>query len=188
MLLHPLNQQVQEDNRSNCPLVYMFLSIFVQPAVLISISAAPQHVDAQSVSALCVFLRERRPLLASLPPPVPQDLKRVPYTSLSSLRANMLVNILLRVRHAHMSSGWRGGRSYNIYVVLCDNFTVRLVSIFLSEWREEAESRCRSARHSKVVLTVEQADGQQGVLLLWGASRDWLPRFTRDSGILQELL
>lgn len=34
----------------------------------------------------------------------------------------------------------------------------------------------------KAVLAVEQSDGQQGALLLWGAALDWLPLFSRDRG------
>lgn len=30
---------------------------------------------------------------------------------------------------------------------------------------------------------MEQSDGQQGALLLWGAALDWLPLFSRDRGI-----
>lgn len=53
---------------------------------------------------------------------------------------------------------------------------------WLLAWRSEAESRCRSAVQLQAVLTVEQPDGQQGVLLLWGAAVDWRPRFNRDRG------
>lgn len=52
----------------------------------------------------------------------------------------------------------------------------------LLAWRSEADSRCRSAVQQQAVLTVEQPDGQQGALLLWGAAVDWLPRFRRDRG------
>ncbi|XP_040905198.1 shieldin complex subunit 2 [Toxotes jaculatrix] len=112
----------------------------------------PQHVDARSVSSLCSFLRERRPLLVSLPHRPPQDLNRLPYATLRSLRVNTLVHALLRVTHTHIST----------------------------EWQSEAESRCRSAVQLMAVLTVEQPDDQQGALLLWGAAVDWLPRFNRD--------
>ncbi|XP_045898683.1 shieldin complex subunit 2 isoform X1 [Micropterus dolomieu] len=112
----------------------------------------PQRVNARSLSSLCGFLRERRPMLLSLNLRPPQDLNRLPYTALRSLRANTLVHALLRVKHTHISTGWRS----------------------------EAESRCRSAVQMKAVLTVEQPDGQQGALLLWGAAVDWLPRFNRE--------
>ncbi|XP_026165130.1 shieldin complex subunit 2 isoform X2 [Mastacembelus armatus] len=113
---------------------------------------APQHVNARSLSSLCGFLRERRPLLASLPSCPLQDLNRLPYASLRSLRVNTLVHALLRVVHTHIST----------------------------EWRSEAQSRCRSAVQLKAVVTVQQADGQQGVLLLWGTAVDWLPRFSAN--------
>ncbi|XP_044069855.1 shieldin complex subunit 2 [Siniperca chuatsi] len=112
----------------------------------------PQHANARSLSSLCSFLRERRPLLVSLNLRPPQDLNRLPYATLRSLRVNTLVHALLRVKHTHIST----------------------------EWRSEAESRWRSAVQLKAVLTVEQPDGQQGALLLWGAAVDWLPRFNRD--------
>ncbi|KAG7217948.1 hypothetical protein INR49_020750 [Caranx melampygus] len=64
----------------------------------------PQHVDARSLSALCEYLRERRPLLVSLPRHPPQDLTRLPYATLRSLKVNTLVHALLRVTHTHMSS------------------------------------------------------------------------------------
>ncbi|XP_022604355.1 protein FAM35A [Seriola dumerili] len=116
----------------------------------------PQHVSASSLSSLFGFLRERRPLLLSLPRRPPQDLRRLPYAALRSLRVNMLVHALLRVTHTHLSSAWRS----------------------------EAESRCKSAVQLKAVVTVEQPDGQQGALLLWGGAVDWLPRFNRDRAVV----
>ncbi|XP_076599094.1 shieldin complex subunit 2 [Chaetodon auriga] len=112
----------------------------------------PQHVDARSLSSLCGFLRERRPLLVSLNLHPPQDLNRLPYATLRSLRVNTLVHAVLRVTHTHLSTAWR----------------------------TEADARCRSAVQLQAVLTVEQPDGQQGALLLWGAAVDWLPRFRQD--------
>ncbi|KAM4730055.1 shieldin complex subunit 2 [Anableps anableps] len=110
-----------------------------------------QQVSARALSSLCGFIRERRPLLLSLPSRPLQDLSRLPYATLRTLRANSLVHALLRVTHSHISS----------------------------EWRDEAESRSRSAVQMKAVLTVEQPGGQQGALLLWGAAMDWLPRFNK---------
>uniref|UniRef100_UPI003AB09178 shieldin complex subunit 2 isoform X2 n=1 Tax=Centroberyx gerrardi TaxID=166262 RepID=UPI003AB09178 len=112
----------------------------------------PQHVNARSLRSLCVFLRARRPLLASLPPRVVQNLNRLPYAPLRSLRVGALVHALLRVTHTDMSAVWRSG----------------------------AESRSRSAVQLKAVLAVEQPGGQQGAVVLWGAALDWLPRFSRD--------
>ncbi|XP_036071483.1 shieldin complex subunit 2 isoform X2 [Oryzias melastigma] len=112
------------------------------------------HVDARSLSSLCTAVRKRRPLLVSLPRHTPQDLNRLPYASLRALRVNTLVNALLRVTQKHLSS----------------------------ELRSEAESCRRSAFETKAVLTVEQPGGQQGVLLLWGATVAWLPRFSKNKG------
>ncbi|MEQ2209995.1 hypothetical protein XENOCAPTIV_006995, partial [Xenoophorus captivus] len=114
-----------------------------------------QHVSACSLSSLCSFIRERRPLLVSNPSRPPQDLSRLPYATLRTLRVNALVHALLRVTHSQISS----------------------------EWRDEAESRSRSAVQLKAVLTVEQPGGQQGALLLWGAAMGWLPRFNKHKGI-----
>ncbi|KAM8859070.1 shieldin complex subunit 2 isoform 2-T3 [Spinachia spinachia] len=113
---------------------------------------APRHVDAHSLRSLCIFLRERRPLLVSLNLCPPQDMSRLPYASLRSLRVNTLVHALLRVENSHIGTAWRS----------------------------EADSRFRSAVQLQAILTVEQPHGQQGALLLWGAAVDWLPRFNRD--------
>lgn len=69
------------------------------------LSLAPQHINAHALSSLCGFLRERRPLLLSLPCHPHQDLSRLPYATLRSLRVNMLVHALLRVTHTHISTG-----------------------------------------------------------------------------------
>lgn len=34
----------------------------------------------------------------------------------------------------------------------------------------------------KAILTVEQPDSQQGVLVLWGAAVHWLSRFVQNKG------
>ncbi|KAL7383609.1 hypothetical protein ABVT39_014383 [Epinephelus coioides] len=65
---------------------------------------APQHVNARTLSSLCGFLRERRPLLVSSNLRPPQDLNRLPYATLRSLRVNTLVHALLRVTHTHIST------------------------------------------------------------------------------------
>lgn len=113
---------------------------------------APQHVDGHALSSLCGFLREQRPLLVSLDLRPPQDLSRLPYATLRSLRVNTLVHVLLQVTHTHIST----------------------------VWRSEADSRFRSAVQLQAVVTVEQPHGQQGALVLWGGAVDWLPRFNRD--------
>uniref|UniRef100_UPI0037E7EE82 shieldin complex subunit 2 n=1 Tax=Semicossyphus pulcher TaxID=241346 RepID=UPI0037E7EE82 len=107
---------------------------------------APQHVNPHLLNSLCGFLRERRPLLVSSKLCPPQDLNRLPYANLRSLRVNTLVHALLRVTHTNISTAWRS----------------------------EAESQL------KAVLTVEQPDGQQGAVLLWGAAVDWLPRINSN--------
>lgn len=79
------------------------LSCFTQP--LNSLSSAPQQVDARSLGSLYAFLRERRPLLVSLNTGPPQDLNRLPYATLRTLRVHTLVHALLRVTHTHLSTG-----------------------------------------------------------------------------------
>ncbi|XP_035770746.1 shieldin complex subunit 2 [Neolamprologus brichardi] len=149
--------QVNEDRwRGETVLQSTFSSKLLNVGQITSSSSPPvsQQVNARSLRCLCSFLRERRPLLVSLPRRPPQDLNRLPYATLRSLRANALVHALLRVTHTHISP----------------------------EWRAEAESRSRSAVQLNAVLTVEQPEDQQGAVLLWGAAVDWLPRFSRDKG------
>ncbi|CAJ1066653.1 shieldin complex subunit 2 isoform X1 [Xyrichtys novacula] len=124
------------------------------PATLSTPPPASQLIDAHSLSSLYGFLRERRPLLVSLNCRPPQDFNRLPYAALKSLRVNTLVHALLRITLTHLSTAWSSG----------------------------AESRCRAALQTKVVLTVEQPGGHQGALLLWGAAVDWLPLINRDRG------
>lgn len=71
----------------------------------LSLSSAPQHVNARSLSSLCGFLRKQHPLLVSLNVGPPQDLNRLPYATLRSLRVDTLVHALLRVTHTHLSPG-----------------------------------------------------------------------------------
>uniref|UniRef100_M3ZD89 Shieldin complex subunit 2 n=1 Tax=Xiphophorus maculatus TaxID=8083 RepID=M3ZD89_XIPMA len=59
---------------------------------------------------------------------------------------------------------------YHVIIMLCPSVTALM---FLSEWRDKAESRNRSAVQMKAVLMVQQPGGQQGALLLWGAAMDW---------------
>ncbi|KAJ3610142.1 hypothetical protein NHX12_022236 [Muraenolepis orangiensis] len=73
---------------------------------------APRCVSGEALSALCAFVGEHRPLLASLSRRAPQSLDSLPYNA---------------------------------------------------------------------VLSVEQGDGQQGTLVLWGSSLAWLPRITRNT-------
>uniref|UniRef100_A0A3Q3W6V1 Uncharacterized protein n=1 Tax=Mola mola TaxID=94237 RepID=A0A3Q3W6V1_MOLML len=71
---------------------------------LLNLGQIPWHVNARSLSYLCDFLRQRRPLLVSLNVRPPQDLNRLPYATLRSLRVNTLVHALLRVKHTHLST------------------------------------------------------------------------------------
>ncbi|KAM6915920.1 shieldin complex subunit 2 [Xenentodon cancila] len=145
--------QVREDRwRGEMALQSTFSSKLLHLGHASTSPPVTRHADARSVSSLYEFIRERRPLLASLPRPPPQDLNRLPYTNLRTLRVNTLVHALLRVTHTRITA----------------------------DWRSEATSYSRSAVQQKVVLTVEQPDGQQGALLLWGAAVDWLPRFNAD--------
>ncbi|CAL8258954.1 unnamed protein product [Lota lota] len=114
---------------------------------------APQCVSKEAVRSLCVFVAERRPLLASLCQRAPQTLDHLPYVRLASLRIHTLVHALLRVTHTHTCT----------------------------EWREQAEGVSRCGGLQKAVLSVEQGDGQQGWLVLWGSSLTWLPRITRNT-------
>ncbi|XP_051935690.1 shieldin complex subunit 2 isoform X2 [Hippocampus zosterae] len=116
-----------------------------------SCPAGGQHVNASSVSSLSDFLRERRPLLLSVPRRPPQDMKRLPYAPLWPRAVNTLFHALLRVSHAYVSA----------------------------EWRAEAESCRRSALERHAVASVMGADGQKGALLLWGSALDWLPSFRK---------
>ncbi|TWW78540.1 Protein FAM35A [Takifugu flavidus] len=113
---------------------------------------APKQVHARSLASLCGFLRQQRPLLASLNARPPQDLKRLPYVNLNSLRTNTLVHAWLHVAHTQLGT----------------------------EWRSEAESCCRSAVQMKAIISVEQPGSQHGVLVLWGAAVQWLSRLTQN--------
>ncbi|XP_028983204.1 shieldin complex subunit 2 [Betta splendens] len=144
--------QVTEDRwRGETVLQSTFRSklLSLGPAATTLSPQAHLQVNPQALSSLCGFLRERRPLLVSLSCRPHQDLSRLPYASMRSLRPNMLVNAWLRVTHAHMSRAWRS----------------------------EAGSGCRSVVQLHAVLSVEQVDGAEGTLVLWGAAVDWLQRF-----------
>ncbi|XP_043992912.1 shieldin complex subunit 2 isoform X2 [Gambusia affinis] len=144
--------QVREDRwRAETVLQSTFSSKLLNLGHASTSPPVSQQVSASALRSLCGFVRERRPLLVSIPSRPQQDLSRLPYATLRSLRVNTLVHALLRVTHSHISS----------------------------EWRDEAESRNRSAVQMKAVLMVHQPGGQQGALLLWGAAMDWLPRFSK---------
>ncbi|XP_032441177.1 shieldin complex subunit 2-like [Xiphophorus hellerii] len=144
--------QVSEDRwRAETVLQSTFSSKLLNLGHASTSKPVSQQVSARALRSLCGFVRVRRPLLVSVPSRPQQDLSRLPYATLRSLRVNTLVHALLRVTHSHISS----------------------------EWRDEAESRNRSAVQMKAVLMVQQPGGQQGALLLWGAAMDWLPRFSK---------
>ncbi|XP_016518961.1 shieldin complex subunit 2 isoform X1 [Poecilia formosa] len=144
--------QVREDRwRAETVLQSTFSSKLLNLGHASTSPPVSQQVSACALRSLCGFVRERRPLLVSLPSRPQQDLNRLPYATLRSLRVNTLVHALLRVTHSHISS----------------------------EWRDEAESWNRSAVQMKAVLAVQQPGGQQGALLLWGTAMDWLPRFSK---------
>ncbi|KAF0027905.1 hypothetical protein F2P81_020646 [Scophthalmus maximus] len=99
--------QLNEDRwRGETVLQSTFCSKLLSLGQVTACSSPPalQHVDARSLRSLCGFLRERRPLLVSLPRRAPQDLNRLPYATLRSLRVNTLVHALLRVTHTHTNA------------------------------------------------------------------------------------
>ncbi|KAF7219523.1 shieldin complex subunit 2 [Nothobranchius furzeri] len=145
--------QVSEDRwRGETVLQSTFRSKLLNLGHASTLLSGPHDVDAHLLSSLCSFVRKQRPLLVSLPCRPVQKLDRLPYVTLRMLRVNTLVHALLQVTHSYVSS----------------------------DWRNEAESRSRSAVQIKAVVSVEQPDGQQGVLILWGSAVDWLGCFHRN--------
>jgi len=47
-------------------------------------------------------------------------------------------------------------------------------------WRDEVEGISRTGGVLKAILTVEQGDGHQGAVVLWGAALSWLQRLDRN--------
>ncbi|KAG7462599.1 hypothetical protein MATL_G00186480 [Megalops atlanticus] len=119
---------------------------------------APQHVNGRTVRELWAYLCKRRPLLLSLPYRKPQDPQTIPHVRLRAMQPDTLVHALLKVTHTSM----------------------------IAAWREEAESRSRTGGVQKALLTVEQGDGQQGALVLWGAAMAWLQRIQKNKGAVWE--
>ncbi|XP_076830158.1 shieldin complex subunit 2 [Brachyhypopomus gauderio] len=119
---------------------------------------APQNVNVHLLRALCTYLHMKRPLLVGLPPRTAQDPRSVPFVRLGSLQTDTLAHALLRVRHAST----------------------------IAVWRDEAEGTSRTGRVPKAVLTVEQGDGSQGALLLWGAAMTWLQLIHRNKDAVWE--
>ncbi|KAF5895742.1 protein FAM35A isoform X1 [Clarias magur] len=119
---------------------------------------APQNVNVHTLRALCTHLCEKRPLLVSLPPRTAQNLRSVPFVRLGSLRPDTLVHALLRVKHTRM----------------------------ISDWRSEAEGVSRTGSVHKAVLTVEQADGRLGAVVLWGTALTWLQKIHSNKDAVWE--
>ncbi|XP_016352892.1 protein FAM35A-like, partial [Sinocyclocheilus anshuiensis] len=119
---------------------------------------APQNLNCHQLRMLCTHLCEKRPLLVSLPPHKPQDLHSIPFIRLGALRPDTLVHALLRVKH------WK----------------------LITAWRDEAEGISRSGGVLKAILNVEQGDGHQGAVILWGATLSWLQRLERNKDAVWE--
>ncbi|XP_030628252.1 uncharacterized protein LOC115810460 [Chanos chanos] len=117
----------------------------------------PQNVNGRTFRELCSHLFEKWPLLASLPPRMPQDLGSVSFVGLRALRPDRLVHVLVRIKHINM----------------------------ITTWRDEAEGRSRAAGVLKALLTVEQ-DGQQGAVVLWGTALAWLQNINANKEAVWE--
>ncbi|KAL2082948.1 hypothetical protein ACEWY4_020721 [Coilia grayii] len=113
--------------------------------------SVPPAVNKRTLGELCAHLRERRPLLLSMPRCSHQDLSTIPYAKLKALRPDTLVHAVVRVTHTNT----------------------------VTAWRDEAQGISRAAGVQRSVLTVEQADGHQGAVVLWGAALAWLDRIQR---------
>ncbi|XP_064173080.1 shieldin complex subunit 2 isoform X1 [Anguilla rostrata] len=118
----------------------------------------PQNVNIRAVKELWGHLCKKRPLLVSLPRRTVQDPHAIPYVRLRVLKPDTLVHVLVRVTHSTM----------------------------VTAWRDEAESCSRAGGVQKAVLSVEQEDGHQGTLVLWGSAMAWLQRIRRNQGAVWE--
>ncbi|XP_026856230.2 shieldin complex subunit 2 isoform X2 [Electrophorus electricus] len=119
---------------------------------------APQNVNIHTLRELCAHLHMKHPLLVDLPPRTAQDPHSIPFTRLCSLRPDTLTHALLRVRHVRT----------------------------IAAWRDEVEGTSRTGRMLKAVLAVEQGDGSQGALVLWGAALSWLQLICGNKGAVWE--
>ncbi|KAI4894272.1 hypothetical protein NFI96_016299 [Prochilodus magdalenae] len=119
---------------------------------------APHNVNIHTLRTLCTHLYEKHPLLVSLPLRTAQDLHSIPFTRLGSLRPDTLVHALLRVKHTRT----------------------------IAAWRDEAEGVSRTGSVLKAVLTVEQEDGRQGAVVLWGSALSWLQRLHKNKDAVWE--
>ncbi|XP_072534459.1 shieldin complex subunit 2 isoform X2 [Salminus brasiliensis] len=119
---------------------------------------APQNVNIHTLRTLCTHLYEKRPLLVSLPARTAQNLHSVPFVRLGSLRPDTLVHALLRVKHSRTISAW------------CD----------------KVEGVSRTGSVLKAVLNVEQGDGTQGAVVLWGSALALLQRINKNKDAVWE--
>ncbi|XP_037394448.1 shieldin complex subunit 2 isoform X2 [Pygocentrus nattereri] len=119
---------------------------------------APHNVNIHTLRALCTHLNEKRPLLVSLPPRTVQNMHSIPFIRLGSLRPDTLVHALLRVKHART----------------------------IAAWRDEAEGVARTGSVLKAVLIVDQGDGKQGAVVLWGSALAWLQRLHKNKDAVWE--
>ncbi|KAL1263066.1 hypothetical protein QQF64_005805 [Cirrhinus molitorella] len=122
------------------------------------IPPAPQNLSGHTLRTLCTHLCEKHPLLVTLPPHKSQDLHSIPFIRLGALRPDTLVHVLLRVKH------WK----------------------LITAWRDEAEGISRAGGVLKAILNVEQGDGHQGAVILWGAALSWLQRLERNKDAVWE--
>ncbi|KAK1791846.1 hypothetical protein P4O66_013827, partial [Electrophorus voltai] len=58
--------------------------------------------------------------------------------------------------------------------------------LLIRAWRDEVEGTSRTGRMLKAVLAVEQGDGSQGALVLWGAALSWLQLICGNKGAVWE--
>ncbi|XP_007258822.3 shieldin complex subunit 2 isoform X1 [Astyanax mexicanus] len=121
-------------------------------------SQAPQNVNIHTWRTLCTYLHEKRPLLVSLPARTAQDPHSVSFVRLGSLRPDTLVHALLRVKHSKT----------------------------ISAWRDEVEGVSRTGSVLRAVLSVEQGDGTQGAVVLWGSALALLQRINRNTDAVWE--
>ncbi|XP_048865328.1 shieldin complex subunit 2 isoform X2 [Brienomyrus brachyistius] len=113
---------------------------------------APCGVSQYTLDELCSHMREKYRPLMTLPARIPQDPQDIPYVHLRSLKPDTLVHAVLRV----------------------------VSSSLFKAWRTEAASFSRTGAVQKATLTVEQGDGQQRELVLWGVAMTWLNRIQRN--------
>ncbi|KAL4641154.1 protein FAM35A [Arapaima gigas] len=118
----------------------------------------PRNVNGRTLDLLCAYLKEKHPLLLTLPAQNHQDLSAIPHVRLRALKPDTLVHIVARVTHTSI----------------------------VTAWRVEASSSSKTGGVQKAMLSVEQDDGQQGEVVLWGAAMSWLHRIQRNKDAVWE--